>query len=52
MLKLYFFVEGLVVGVGFGVIGKIVVVIFENVRYIKILIKFYYLKCKLIRGFF
>lgn len=32
-LMILFLIEGLVVGVGFGVIGKIVFVIFENVRY-------------------
>lgn len=46
MLKLYFFAEGLAVGVGFGAIGKTAAATFENARYIKILIKLYYSKCK------
>ena len=51
MLKLYSFAEGLAVGVGFGAIGKTAAATFENARYIKILIKLYYSKCKSIRGF-
>lgn len=50
MLKLYFFAEGLAVGVGFGAIGKTAAATFENARYIKILIKLYYSKRKSIRG--
>lgn len=49
-VELYFFAEGLAVGVGFGAIGKTAAATFENARYIKILIKLYYSKCKSIRG--
>lgn len=35
-VELYFFAEGLAVGVGFGAIGKTAAATFENARYIKI----------------